>query len=145
MESLRQLEACLLRKRRIGEKLFDMDAYEHWGASRDTPEGREKMHAEDTRLLAAHEQVVSELTALAERVRKDEPAVFARWTELHIAYLRGVEGKDAAELVAKEERDAWAAVARGEKPFVEENVYYIKIDPVRYEAVFGFAPPRFVP
>jgi hypothetical protein len=140
-KELKALEACLLRKRRVGQDLFDLDAFERWGPSPATAEQLEQTQKDEARLLAERKACCDELTAEVERLRREAPSVVARWVELHDAYLRGIPSTDrTVQLVAEEERAAWAAVGRGEQPFVEENVYYVTIDPARYETVFGFAP-----
>jgi hypothetical protein len=149
-DALRALEAALLRKRRAGEILLDADAYDRWGAANDTPENRARMEAQAAAAEAGRSAAVAELESRVRDLRRDAPGVVARWADLHDEYLRRfIESlgtppentfESTAKYVAAEERDAWRAVERGEKPFVDENVYYVKIDPARYAAVFGFDP-----
>ena len=149
-DALRALEAALLRKRRAGEILLDADGYDRWGAANDTPENRARMEAQAAAAEVERRAAVADLESRVEELRRDAPDVVARWADLHDEYLRRfIESlgtppessfESTAKYVASEERDAWRAVKRGEKAFVDENVYYVNIDPARYTAVFGFDP-----
>ncbi len=150
MDNIRALETLLARKRRLGGQLLSFDGYDRWGAQHDTPENRAKMEAEAASAQAEHAAVVKELGELVARVRKEDAAAIDHWADLHCELLRAFEatcaGADESShastgaFVAKEEIEAWAAVKRGEKAFVEENVYYVAIDRERYVAAFGIEP-----
>jgi putative acetyltransferase len=124
---LRDLEDLLMEKRKLGEILFEADCYDRWGAARDTEEHRAAMEAKAARAEKDHARVVRELTSIAERIRREDPAEIARWANVHAAHLRTLVLDDStAAYVRDEECKAWDAVARGERVFVEENVYYLK-------------------
>lgn len=73
---------------------------------------------------------------------RDFDAAWSLIETLDVAYLASlsVDADSTSAYVRSEERDAWRAVARGEKPFVDEDVHHVKIDPARYAATFGFDP-----
>jgi hypothetical protein len=143
-EDVCALERLLARKRQAGRELLDMDAYERWGAQHDTDEGRAQRAADAARSQTEYSVAVAELTALVERLRREQSATIDRWVELHRQLLQQIidaPGADStAVFVAKEEEEGWQAVQRGEKPFVDENVFYIHVDRERYAALFGIAP-----
>jgi hypothetical protein len=140
-EDVCALERLLARKRQAGRELLDMDAYERWGAQHDSDEGRAQRAADAARSQTEYSLAVTELTALVERSRRE---AIDRWAELHRQLLQQIidaPGADStAVFVAKEEQEGWQAVQRGEKAFVDENVFYIQLDRERYAALFGIAP-----
>ena len=148
MQNLRALETLLARKRRLGSELLSFDGYDRWGAQHDTPENRAKMEADAARSGTEHAAVVAELGALVARLRSEDPAAIERWADLHCELLRAFVATCAGAaassheaigaMVANEEIEGWAAVKRGEKPFVEENLYYVTVDRARYAAAFEF-------
>ena len=150
MDNLRALETLLAQKRRLGVELLSFDGYDRWGAQHDTPEHRAEMEADAARIGNEHAAVVDELGALVARLRTEDPGAIARWADLHGELLRAFvttcAGAEAAShestgvMVANEEIEGWAAVKRGDKPFVEENVYYVRVDPAQYVAAFGTEP-----
>ena len=139
---MRDLEELLMEKRAFGAVLFDADMYDRYGAARDTEENRAAMEAKASRAEKDHARAVREITSIVTRIRREDPAEIARWANLHVAYLQSLAlGDSVAAYVRDKECKAWDEVARGERTFVEENFYYLKIDRERYAAVFGTDPP----
>lgn len=150
LDDVRALESLLARKRRLGRELLSFDGYDRWGAQHDTPEHRAEMEADAARAQREHGEAVAQLGALVARLRETNPGAIERWAELHCELLRAFAascaGADESShastgaFVAREEIDGWEAVKRGEKTFVDENVYYVAIDRERYRAAFGIDP-----
>src|SRR5262245_53338551 len=143
-DEVRALEALLAQKRRAGAELLSFDAWDRWGSQHATPEERASMEEAASRAHAERASATQELTVLVERLRREAPSAIAEWADAHDRFLgefierrRGDEKASTAVFVAEGERGEWAAVKRGEKPFVEENVYYVTIDRERYLAIFG--------
>ncbi len=149
-DNVRALEALLARKRRLGGELLSFDGYDRWGAQHDTPENRAKAEADAARARTEYDAIVKQLGELVVGLRTQDPRAIERWADLHCELLRAFEatcaGADESShastgaFVAKEEIEGWTAVKRGEKAFVDENVYYVAIDRERYVAAFGFEP-----
>ncbi len=140
---IRELETLLAATREADSTLLSMDGYERWGAQHDTEEGRERMMREAQAASEARSTAIASLEALVARLRIEDPEAIARWADLHDVLLREFieacgtdEGKSTSVFVAKEERDGWAAVKRGERAFVDENTFYVHVDPTRYHALF---------
>lgn len=141
------LERLLARRRRLGSQLLSLDAYDRWGA-RSTEEKAQA--AEETReLQAARAQVTAELEAMVEQLRGRRPEAIREWALAHIELLEhfvaslGAEAEDklsTERFVAERERDEWGEVRDGALPYVEENVFYVHLDPERYRQLFGFEP-----
>jgi hypothetical protein len=146
-DEVRALETLLAKKRRAGVELLSFDGWDRWGRQHATPEVCARMEEDASRAQAERAAATHELTLLVERLRREAPGVIAEWADAHdrflselIASWRGDESRSTAVFVAEGERAEWAAVERGEKPFVEENVYYVTIDRERYFAIFGVEP-----
>lgn len=142
-DALRTLETLLAQKRRADAVLLDMECYDRWGAAHDTPENRAVMAERAQRAGRDRQDAVAALTALVTKLRVDRPDVVARWADLHAELLRRFiehASGSTARFVANQERDAWAQVKRGDLPFVQENVYYVKIDRDAYVGLFGVEP-----
>jgi hypothetical protein len=146
-DHVRALESILARKRRAGVDLLSFDGWDRWGRQSASPEQQTEMEAEATRATGERTRAVEELTALVDRLRRDAPDAIAEWADAHERFLRefidarrGDESQSTAVFVAEGEIAEWAAVKRGDKPFVEENVFYVTIDRQRYEELFGVSP-----
>jgi hypothetical protein len=150
MDNLRALETLLAQKRRLGGELLSFDGYDRWGAQHDTPEHRAEMEADAARIGREYAAVVERLGALVARLRTEDPTAIERWADLHCELLRAfvttcaraeaTSHESTGAMVASDEIEGWAAVKRGDKPFVEENVYYVSVDRARYVAAFGIEP-----
>ena len=149
-EALLQLETLLAQKRRTAAELLYFDAYDRWGAQHDSAEGRADVERHTEAAMAERAAVVAALESLVAEMRRDRSALLTRWSQAHDALLaRFVErcqrnseaDTSTAVFVANEERAQWSRVARGELPFVDENSYYVHIDPEDYASIFGFALP----
>jgi hypothetical protein len=148
-EDVCALERLLAKKRQAGRVLLDMDFYERYGAQHDSDQGRAEKQADAMRAETERAAAVEELTALVARLRRENPAAVERWAELHDELLRAAidrygnaaaDSRDStAAYVAGEERAAWQAVKRGEQPFVDENVFYVRPDDARYLELFGIS------
>lgn len=139
---VRDLERLLLGLRRACETLLDFDMYDRWGAQHDTDAGRAQHAAEAARAQKDYDRLARELEDLVVRVRRDDAKIIATWVDAHVTYLRSLAfDADSTEASVRDrECTEWAAVARGEAPFVKENVFYVKMDPALYERAFGFSP-----
>jgi hypothetical protein len=143
--NVRALEALLGRLRVLGSELFDLDAFDRWGP-KSGPQ-YEQFIVDDVRAQSAHKATEAELGALVTRLRHDDPDAVVQWADAHDTLLRSfiatctgaAENTRAstAAFVAKEELRAWAAVKSGAQPFVEENTYYVPVDPELHRALFG--------
>ncbi len=142
--SVTALERLLHQRRQCANAMLNLDMMDRWAggeaaakASRDYGPVAEEHRA----LTAAIEERVAEL-------RSADPAAVEQWVDAHVRLLdRFIDSDlssysmaDTARYVAREEREAWREVAAGERAFVDQNIYYVRRDPVLFEALFGFAP-----
>jgi hypothetical protein len=114
--------------------------WERWGKQHASEAEIAEREARDAEMRAVHTAAVAELTALVEAAR---PAAIAAWADAHDALLAAflADTTDAtAKHVAGTEREQWGAVKRGELAFVDENVFYVKLDRARYLELFGIEP-----
>jgi hypothetical protein len=148
---VRALETLLARKRRSGNVLLNIDMWDRWGSAHASAEERARYGAEADAAHRERSEAVQGLDALVARLRVEAPDAIVAWADAHDAFLAafvaglpdgGAPGSTAstARFVAEQERAAWAEVRRGERAWVDENVYYVSIDPDRYRAAFGIDP-----
>lgn len=142
--SVTALERLLHQRRQCASAMLNLDMMDRWAgegtaarASREYGPVAEEHRA----LTVAIEERVAEL-------RESDPEAVEQWVDAHVRLLdRFIDSDlsdytmaDTARFVAREERDAWREVAAGERVFVDQNIYYVRRDPVLFEALFGFAP-----
>lgn len=146
-EHVRALETLLAKMRRAGDQLLSFDTWEQFRSSHATPDETAEMKQMEARAKKARSSATQDLTTLVERLRREAPSAIGEWADAHDVFLRefidrvrGDEKEKTAVFVAERERAEWAAVKRGEKPFVDENVHYVKIDRDRYHELFGVEP-----
>lgn len=147
---MRALETLLVRKRRSGSALLNIDMWDRWGSAHASDEERARYAAEADAAQRERSAAVQGLDALVARLRVEAPDAIVAWADAHDAFLaafiegcaEGAPGSSAstARFVAEQERAAWAEVRSGARAWVDENVYYVSIDPDRYRAVFGIDP-----
>ncbi len=135
------LERLLIRRKDLAGILLNVDMYDRWGP-KDGPEHAQMM-ADGAAAQRDHAAVTAELTALATATRAHSPDAMHAWAEAHIALLQRFiaahpdPSHDTARFVAQEESTAWHKVADGSLPFVDENCFYIHIDPTDHAEWFG--------
>jgi hypothetical protein len=148
-DHVRELETLLARKRRSGSVLLNIDMWDRWGSAQASDEERARYAAEADAALRERSAAVQGLDSLVARLRVEAPDAIVAWADAHDAFLAAfIEGcpdapgshASTARFVAAQERVAWAEVRRGERAWVDENVYFIAIDPDRYRALFGIDP-----
>jgi hypothetical protein len=141
------LERLLARRRTLASQLLSLDAYDRWGAR--TAEDRARVAEETRELEAERVEVIAELEALVEGLRRERPAAVREWALAHIELLEhyveslGADAEDklsTERFVAEQEADKWGQVRDGTLPYVEENVFYVHLDPTLYRQLFGFEP-----
>ena len=135
------LERLLIRRKELAGALLNVDMFDRWGP-KDGPE-YDRMMADGAAAQRDHSAVTAELTALATATRERAPDAMRAWAEAHIDLLKRFidthadASDDTARFVAREESTAWHKVASGDLPFVDENCFYIHIDPADHAEWFG--------
>ncbi len=135
------LERLLIRRKELAGNLLNVDMYDRWGP-KDGPEHAQMM-ADGATAQREHAAVTAELTALATATRARAPDAMRAWADAHLALLQRFidthpdASDDTARFVARQESTAWHKVASGDLPFVDENCYYIHIDPAHHAELFG--------
>lgn len=145
-----ELETLLAKIRHANASLLDIDMWDRWGRQHSSAQEIAEREAHGDRCAAERTALRERLTALVAKLRAEQPEAVAAWADAHDAFLAAfVEestrpdspSRDSTALfVAKQEREGWAAVKRGELAFVDENCFYITIDRNRYRALFGIDP-----
>lgn len=142
-DHVRALETLLARIRRSGGVLLNVDMWERWGAGHASDDERARVAADAEAAAQDRREAARGLDALVARLRVEAPDAVAAWADAHDALLAAfLEGcaDSTGRFVAEQERAAWAEVRRGERAWVEENVFYVSIDPARYRALLGIDP-----
>jgi hypothetical protein len=135
------LERLLVRRKELASVLLNVDMFDRWGPKDGAAHAR--MMADGAAAQRDHAEVTAALTALATATRARSPEVTRAWAEAHIALLQRFiashpgASDDTARFVAQEESNAWLQVAQGDLPFVDENCFYIHIDPADHAEWFG--------
>ncbi len=138
----RALERLLRKRRRLAEKLLNLDMYDRWG-NRSVPAlNRELLRAEEYgKKLSAVER------ELEKRSTEAGPEAVREWARAHLALLedfvskrKGRKDQSTALFVARQELEAWRGVEERGTGFVDQNVYYIHYDESLYESYFGAKP-----
>jgi hypothetical protein len=134
----------MLRRRELSRELLNLDAYEKWGAPRDTEENRRKMSAHDEAIQRAYRELTLEIETLVGRTWQEAPAAIEAWADAHITLLTefiaamgGGDDKRTERGVADKERTEWPKVRKGTRWFVCENVHYVHVDPERRHELLG--------
>ena len=133
------LELLLARKRDARAVLFEHDMWDRYGSQHASSEEIAERKARADTAEREHAAMISKLEALVENLRVTNPAAIAAWAAAHdrlLVAVLAIPTDDTARFVATAERTAWAEVARGERAFVDENVFYIKLDPALYRESF---------
>lgn len=142
-DDVRALETLLARLRRSAGVSLNADMWERWGAAHASDEEKARVAADAEAATRDRSEAARGLDALVARLRVEAPDAVAAWADAHdallAAFLAGC-ADSTGRFVAEKERAAWAEVRRGERAWVEENVFYVSIDPVRYRALFGIDP-----
>jgi hypothetical protein len=135
------LERLLQRKQVLANALLNVEMFDRWGP-KEGPEF-ERMMREGGEFRVEFERTVAALRELATRAQVEEPDTMKVWAEAHITLLTRFieanpeESASTGRFVAKEEIAAWREVAAGSRPFVDENCYYIRIEPALHASIFG--------
>lgn len=147
-EEVRQLEILLARRRRLGGRLLEADTFDQRGP-REGPD-RDAMMARADQDEAEHLAVSKELEALVARLRREAPEAVRRWAEAHLTllaeFIQQREGApdgshdSIAISVAHREQEGWAEVWHFMRLYVDENFYYVRLDPARYRELLGLPP-----
>jgi hypothetical protein len=138
-----ELETQLARIRQRNSSLLDIDMWDRWGRRHASDQEIAERAANEKQCTADRAEAIETLLALVARLRGDHPDAIAAWADAHQELLGAfiAEARDStAVYVATQEREGWAAVKRGDKPFVDENTFYVSIDRERYRALFGIDP-----
>jgi hypothetical protein len=139
--SLRALERLLVQRKTLAGQMLYFDGFDRWGP-KSGPE-YDQMLSDATRINAESTRVTAELTALATRLQTEAPETMRAWAQAHIALLERFieanpsEAAGTGRFVASGEIAAWREVEHGERLFVEENCFYIHIDPLAHHEFFG--------
>lgn len=142
-DHVRALETLLRDIRRSGGALLNVDMWDRWGSASASDEEKARVAADSLTAQRERSEAVQGLAALVARLRVEAPDALVAWADAHDAFLAAfLEGcaDSTGRFVAEKERAAWAEVRSGERAWVEENVYYVTIDPDRYRALFGVDP-----
>ncbi len=127
-----ELERLLRQRRSLAGALLNADAFDRWGP-KDGPE-YDAVMASAAVDQAEHARITAELESRAKAARSEDPAAVEAWADAHIDLLTRFAAANAADpnqstacFVANEEREAWHAVKRGTRAYVDENCYYIHL------------------
>lgn len=136
------LERLLRRRRTLGGRLLNADMFDRWGP-KEGPEF-EAMQTESAAATREHAEVSAALVARSAETFARDPEAVRSWAAAHIDLLESFIATYAAEpnfsthvFVAREESALWREVAAGTRPFVDENVYYVRVDAAQAAAYFG--------
>jgi hypothetical protein len=136
------LERLLARRRELSNILLNVEMFDRWGP-KDGPEA-ERIFAEGAAAQAEMSEVTAKLEALSRETWARDPELVRAWAEAHRALLESFVATYADDparstgcFVAREELETWREVAEGKRPYVDENCYYVSVDPERHEALFG--------
>lgn len=142
-----ELETLLRTMRHAGGELLGLDAWDRWGSRGATDEERADFQHTVTTQRAILDKARDQLIDLVTQLRESSPDSVIAWATAHIALLEsfaaareGEESRSTEVFVAREEIDSWRSVRRGERSLVDENVFYIHLDPDAYRAAFGIDP-----
>lgn len=138
------LEGLLIRRYAASAALLDVDTFERWGAAHASPDQIAEMTARAQRAEAEHRETSAALRERVRALRQAAPELVAAWADAHaqlLTELIAASGDDPAasttRFVADEERRAWGEVRAGTRDFVEENCFYVHIDPARRLELLG--------
>jgi hypothetical protein len=141
-DAARELERLLLRRHALNNILLNVDMFDRWGP-KSGPE-YEQMMADGAQAQGEQQEVTRRLAALSVETWQRDPDAIRAWATAHIDLLErfiaghaGDTQHDTAVFVAREEIAAWREVAAGARPYVEENVFYVRVDPLRHAEWFG--------
>jgi len=139
-----ELERLLERRYQASATLLDVDMYDRWGAAHGSPEEQAKMADRGARANEEHEEVSRELAARSRALRAEAPELIDAWCDAHeqlltefIASREGDEAQRTERFVAAQERDGWRRVRAGTGDFVDENTFYVRVDPRRRRELLG--------
>lgn len=144
---LRELEAWLARIRNAGMVQLNYDMWDRYGSAHATPEERASWDADFAAASNVRTAARTALEALVAAMRAEAPAEITAWADAHDAYLAAFlgeceanEAERTAIFVATNERAEWADVRAGTRAFVNENVYFVRMNVERYRRLFGIDP-----
>jgi hypothetical protein len=144
---VQELETLLRTIRHAGNVLLNIDMWDRWGSQHASEEEKAQYGADAGEAMTTQARAKGELERLVTRTRSEAPTEIEAWADAHDKFLAAFiadctkEGKDeTAAFVARGEREQWAQVRSGTLLYVDENVYYVTIDPVRYRELFGIDP-----
>lgn len=136
------LERLLVRRRELAVILLNADMFDRWGP-KEGPEC-DAMMAAGAAAQKEHAEVTVQLRAQAIATGADEPDAVRAWAVAHVDLLeRFIKAcADDPDLrtsggVAADELRGWREVATGASPFVDENCYYVRVDPAEHARWFG--------
>lgn len=136
-DQVRRLEAILAKLREANAFLLDQDMWDRWGRQHASDQEIDERATRERLLIDQRVAALRDLTAL---VGASSPETISQWAEAHDRLLaKFIESSaDSTALhVAREEREGWQAVKRGEQPFVEGNTFYVQLDRELYAELFG--------
>ena len=147
---VRALESQMAVLRRCGNVGLNYDRWDRWGSAHASPEQRAEMERDAGAAMAERAEAVAALTTLVAKLRAEAPDSIAAWCDAHVAHLSSFIDECATKpddshaqtgkFVAEGELAGWAEVRRGERPYVDENFFYVSRDPERYRTLFGIDP-----
>ncbi len=124
--------------------LLGLDMWSRWGSRGATDEEWREYEATTAEHSRQHVEAAEQLTALVTELRTSSPVSVEAWADAHRELLEAFilecgddESRSTAAFVAQEEWDAWGRVRDGELSYVDENSFYVSVDPERYRAAFG--------
>ncbi len=143
------LERWLSQIRIANAFLLDQDTWERWGRTHASEHEIDERMARERQMIDQRDNATRELKALVATLRASSPDEITAWADAHDELLAGfieryakLDPSSAATAVevAKQEREEWQAVKRGEKELVDENTFFITIDRDHYKRLFGIDP-----
>lgn len=142
-----QLETFLRTMRRTGSVLLQHDMWEHF-ASRHASDEENAAHAREfAKSKDLYKEASAGLKKLVEELRSTSPESVRAWALAHyqiledlIADYEGVENRGTEAFVGREEQEKWMLVHDGKAEYVDENTFYISVNPERYKLAFGIDP-----
>ena len=147
-DRMRELEQLLAKIRNAGNIQLNYDMWDRHGREHASPEQRATMDADFANASRERDAAKTALEALVAATRVEAPAEIAAWADAHEAYLAAFvddcaaqgESDGTAVFVASRERAEWGEVRAGSRAFVDENVFYVRLEVERYRRVFGIDP-----
>jgi hypothetical protein len=139
-----ELERLLVRRYAASATLLDVDMFDRWGAAHASEEQIAEMTRRATQAEAEYRETTTAIGASVRALRQEAPEIVATWADAHVQLLTeliAASGEDerasTTRFVADEERRAWGEVKAGTRDVVEENCFYVRVDPTRRRSLLG--------